>query len=235
MKRGSGDHLKLPTRTKPLVISVSKKKEDRQEKITHQHMFRLQSQMGIGSKQILAVGQTLRKAKCQIEPKFREALFERNRKLQPFFYEKKIDIQDSKGNVTPTSGVFCKNIPKLTNFIKSERGLANSSLIRISLDGGQQSFKVSVSIFDPNQKSHESCQFLDSGVKKIIILAIVPNCPESYINLKIILDEINLSALEVTHPELRILFFCAPFHTIYRVYRRTNLRAILSSKRSKGC
>lgn len=138
----------------------------------------------------------LREANCKIEPNFRDALFERNKQLQEYFYEKKILILDSSGQTLPIAGVFCNDVPKLINFVISTRNLSEDCLIRISFDGVQQSFKISASIFDPDQKS-KSKEYLNSGVKKIIILAVIPNCTENYANLKTILNEIKLDSLDV--------------------------------------
>ena len=189
----------MPTKTRPFTVSVSKyeKKANKENQVTHEDLFKLQTQMGTGSKKILQVTQTLLESHCKIEPNFRPALFERNRTLQDHFFEKKIDIINSSGTITPTARVFCKDIPKLINFVKNCRNLSDDCLTRISFDGGQSSFKISASIFDPNKEKKSGKFFLDSGVKKILIIALVPDCPENYANLQTILSEINLDSLDI--------------------------------------
>ena len=57
-----------------------------------------------------------------------------------------------------------------------ERGLDPlSSMVRVSIDGGQEFLKVIVNVFDKTNKNE---MYIDSGVKKCFILAIVENISE---------------------------------------------------------
>ena len=60
--------------------------------------------------------------------------------------------------------------------------------IWVGLDGGGGFLKICLSVFDV--KNLISCtsvvekKYLDSGVKKVQILAIAPDVPENYLNMK---------------------------------------------------
>jgi hypothetical protein len=86
--------------------------------------------------------------------------------------------------------VLCKDLPSLIERVIEERQLVDDDklLTRIGLDGGGGFMKVCLSIFNvTNPISADTSlgkKFKDSGVKKCLILAIVPGIQESYSNVK---------------------------------------------------
>ena len=86
--------------------------------------------------------------------------------------------------------IVCADINSLIEKIIEERDIADL-LIRIGLDGGGGFMKVCLSIFNLDEKAQESWstkrlgkRFQDSGVKKVIVLGIVPDIEENYVNIK---------------------------------------------------
>ena len=83
--------------------------------------------------------------------------------------------------------VVCKDLNALTDAILRKRGReeADSLLIKISIDGGGGFLKICQSIFDindllPKTNSAMSKKFLESGVKKVFIIRLVPDVNENY-------------------------------------------------------
>ena len=66
----------------------------------------------------------------------------------------------------------------------------DSVLIRIGIDGGGRFLKICLSIFDINDpfsnvQSGVSNKFKESGVKKIFLIAIVPNAMDKFMFAKL--------------------------------------------------
>ena len=69
------------------------------------------------------------------------------------------------------------------------RAEKDSLLLKVSIDGGSGFLKFCISIFDiddpsPNSKTSLAKKFLESGVKRILIIGIAPNVSEDYVNVK---------------------------------------------------
>ena len=67
--------------------------------------------------------------------------------------------------------------------------MPNSVLIKISIDGSGGFLKIWNSVFDiddpiPKISGALSKTFLESGVKKIFIIGLVPHVSEDYVNIK---------------------------------------------------
>ena len=85
--------------------------------------------------------------------------------------------------------VFIHDTSEFILSILMERGLDPlSSMVRVSIDGGQGFLKVIVNVFDKTNKNE---MYFDSGVK-CFILAIVENVSEDNGNLHKILSRLNL-------------------------------------------
>ena len=88
--------------------------------------------------------------------------------------------------------VLCKKLPELIDAIllKRQKEHKDSVLIRIGIDGGGGFLKICMSIFDMNnpfpsaQEGGIGKKFKESGVKKIFLLAVVPEVPENYVKVK---------------------------------------------------
>ena len=109
-------------------------------------------------------------------------------------------------------GVFCKDCDDLLKLVVRERGLnPHESDVHVGFDGGQGILKIGFTVTPKdsniyNSKGRSSYRegvaaksAKHSSVKKLIILAAVPNVPENYSNVKLILNELNMEALEFTY------------------------------------
>ena len=83
--------------------------------------------------------------------------------------------------------------------IKTREIDENNMIVRIGMDGGGGFMKVCLSVFDMRQEKKEQGRlknrFKDSGIKKLLILAIVPDIQENYINIKRIWLEAGLDKI----------------------------------------
>ena len=83
----------------------------------------------------------------------------------------------------------------MLDLVKS-RGLDPiSAFIRIPLDGGGSFFKV-INVFDC-EENNGSDLFLNSGVQRSQFLATVEDIPESYCNLRHIIEKLTLKDLVI--------------------------------------
>ena len=86
--------------------------------------------------------------------------------------------------------IVCSNLPALIDIILQKRQRdKNSVLIRISIDDGAGFLKLCLSIFDindPYSKSNSalSKKFLESGVKRVFIIGLVPDVSKHYVKVK---------------------------------------------------
>ena len=75
-------------------------------------------------------------------------------------------------------------------------------LVRIGLDGGGGFMKICLSVFDMNCAQNREYRkrlgekFKDSGVKKVMIIAIVPDIQENYVNVKRLWLEYGIDKLK---------------------------------------
>ena len=120
---------------------------------------------------------------------------EENRQLDSFFKLNKLvyRVEEKETKITknmefPTT--VCSDLPELIYMVlekcKRER---DSVLIKVSVDGGGGFLKICASIFEignstPRVSGALSKKFLESGVKKILIVGLVPDVSENYANVK---------------------------------------------------
>ena len=105
------------------------------------------------------------------------------------FFEEDNKVKQLPARKFSQHSVFTKDITKLTDEIIARRSLNHDDVfIRVGLDGGGGFLKICLSVFEINNLT--SCtsavekKYLDSGVKKVQIVAIAPDVPENYLNMK---------------------------------------------------
>ena len=93
--------------------------------------------------------------------------------------------------------------------------LPNEIDIKVGIDGGQGFLKCTASItYKPDERDQETPQkrikysegyekkgFKDSSVFKTLILAIVPHMDESYVNLRMLIEKLNIGSLDYSFSE----------------------------------
>ena len=122
--------------------------------------------------------------------------------------------------------VFCSDCNQITLDVITHRGLnPHNCDVHIGLDGGQGMLKVALTITDRLDvekqgratytevfkyfqnlanikiillKGMSPKQAKNSSVKKLLLLAVVPDAPENYFNVKAILTQLDIEVLEFT-------------------------------------
>ena len=96
--------------------------------------------------------------------------------------------------------VYSKDITSLIKKISDNRSKTPlDALIRVGRDGGGGFLKICLSVFDINEpiscSSALEKQYLDSGVKKVQVLAVATDVDENYFNMKILWLEARIDKL----------------------------------------
>ena len=120
------------------------------------------------------------------------------------------ELIDSDGrHIVEKVGVFCDDSSQFVLNVMAHRGLDPQSCdVHCGFDGGQGMLKLAVTITD-RQESEQSGRSLysqgvaakqakNSSVKKLFLLGVVPDVPETHYNVQTILSNLNLSAIEFT-------------------------------------
>lgn len=79
--------------------------------------------------------------------------------------------------------VYCTDVPKLIERVREGRSIGEENqLIKLGIDGGGGSFKITLTVMstDPAQHRGLKGEFKQGGVKRLLILALVPDLPEKY-------------------------------------------------------
>ena len=162
--------------------------------------------------EIVAKGIRIAKGRKSIEKDFIPKERQRKKCLADFFsvITMQIDVTDSKKNPRQERAVvYCNDVPGLLNFIKEKRGYHPNTeyFLKVGIDAGQGFLKISCTLekvmsddSSPGKKKKRSSysegmcpdQFMEGGVNKLIVLAMVENSKESYHNLKSMLALLQL-------------------------------------------
>ena len=109
----------------------------------------------------------------------------------------------------PKPIVFCNDIALLIQNICSKRDFTDAEdiTLKLGLDGGGGFFKVCLTISDSSKETTKH-SFLDTSVKRIIILALVPDIKETYGNVCQILNLLQIQSLELKYTYAMDLKLC---------------------------
>ena len=107
---------------------------------------------------------------------------------------------------------YCKDISGFTEYVKEERDIEGDIDIKIGIDGGGGSFKVTKNAIEKKQQNanaddlksppkkrtakHQKKRYKDSGVKKLFIICIVEGILETYDNVKTILNLVKIDKID---------------------------------------
>lgn len=134
------------------------------------------------------------------EPRLRSKIQAKSHEMDDFFSVSEIEFSHCNGDketIVKSSVVFCNKIKELVDFIK-ERRSENFVHLKIGVDGGRGSLKITLSIQSllPISEGLKKSSFKDSGVNKIIIIAIGFNVQENYRNIRSLFELLKLDELE---------------------------------------
>ena len=178
--------------------------------MSHQTFAEMQKSVGMSDRQVIGVAKVIREAKGKrsIESNLRDFLTDQGDSIQEFFEIKQaeFDVKNSNDKLMKPI-ILCKDVNAFVRHVLLSRGhLGKAVLKKIGADGGGDFFKVCLNlILDQDQKSPEkkkpagsSDRFKDSGVKKLLIIAIVQGIPETYRNVKVIMGFLDLQNFDFT-------------------------------------
>lgn len=164
----------------------------------------------------MTVGKILRSATKNrkiIEPGCRIGLEKINKSLKELFDVDVLAFTNSNNTIPEKQTVvFCNDINKLVITVKDKRGfdISNSIRLQIGIDGGGGFLKFCLTITETTDFFEEESTgpirekykngvaakiFKNTGVKKIIIIAIAPNVQENHFNISLIWNLLELNKL----------------------------------------
>ena len=167
--------------------------------------------MGLSNTQAKVLAQDLRVAtgsRKAVERGFKESLIKHSHSLDEYFKMLKISYlkvdKDTKVSENfEQCTVVCNDLPKFVDLVLQKRSLENSEslLVKVGIDGGGGFLKICLSVFDMDNlvsgnKVGLSKKFKDSGIKKVFLIATVPDVSENYINVKKLWMNLGLQNLD---------------------------------------
>ena len=166
--------------------------------MTHDAMNAMRLDAGLTQRQLYNVSKHMRRSLRQrgvVEPGLRNNMVQRNRTLDDIF---------AVCTSYDLPAVICTDVRTLIARTCAHRGLDadNISLLKIGIDVGRGSLKFSMSIVSgktpPRQKKRVTYNtklsdipmFRETGVKKLLLLALVPGATEKYVTVADILQRL---------------------------------------------
>ncbi len=178
--------------------------------LPHSALESIQVSENMSGRAVTRTAQTLRKEGARIEPNLGKALKQKNKTLEQYFdlhsmtFSKK---QEQGEHQKLTKDVVCTNdLQGLLEFIKQHRNV-NNVRTQIGMDGGGGFLKVCMNVINEDRSPTQSpvtkkptsqARFLDTGVKKLLIIGIVPNVQENYHNVKTLINACGATQFNFT-------------------------------------
>lgn len=90
--------------------------------------------------------------------------------------------------------MYCSDLEGLVDHVCTMRSLSlEDACAKVGIDGGGGFFKICLSLYEKEVTEKCDHRFLNTGVKKLLVLAICPDVKESYENVRDILMLLNLN------------------------------------------
>lgn len=186
------------THGKPLSVRIAPSYTPRQHTFTLKDLADIKSCLRLSQRQTICLSNKLRIASNNrniVESYLKPVLIDTNHQLDEFF--------TVKDNI-----VHCNDIASLIEYIEAQRKFSQFICYKIGLDSGCGSIKVTLNIFEnftntDIQKSKRAKysegifpQYKsDTGVHKLMILALAHDTTETYEHVKALLDAIDVPSL----------------------------------------
>ncbi|KAK6181780.1 hypothetical protein SNE40_009567 [Patella caerulea] len=153
------------------------------------------------------------KGRKVLEPGVMEKLRERDRELDEYYSTATLNMdsafKDETGKVT-RSVVYCNDLVGLVGHVMESRGVIGDHMIKIGIDCGGSFLKFCLNVVScegegagslPSKRAKYqdgafAKNFVDSGVKKLIIIAIVEHVKETYDNFTSVLELVELDKVD---------------------------------------
>ncbi|KAJ8685580.1 hypothetical protein QAD02_021373 [Eretmocerus hayati] len=221
-KKHESKEILLPQRRgKRLRVSVGQLKTKEVRQISSSDVSQVQTRFGLSSKKVNGISTAFRVAsrnRRMFEPNLMTKLDVSNHKLDEFFEVREDVFTRCVGKNTAIEKkkfVICKDIEGLFSHIQQLRGTKKVHK-KIGLDGGGGFMKICASLqsldedcttlAQPSRKRKRQTyeegiaaqDFRDSGVKKLLILAVVENAQENSENVRKLWKSLKLDELDFT-------------------------------------
>ena len=191
-----GTFFKLKTRGTPISIRVEAPnlKSNRSSKqLSLQTVMELQVSLELSDNATKKLCSTIRTGlnrRDSVEENIVQKLENLKEQLDEFYSVEQVEFISNQNEAIIRDLVYIKNPSDLILHIIKERGINPCvGFVRVSLDGGGDFLKVVVNIFEEQESENK---FMNSGVQKVLIIAIVEDIPEKYENLRLVLEKLSL-------------------------------------------
>ena len=138
----------------PLLVTIGQKRKPKQ--LTTEDLLKIRKKLCLSSVKtkelahMIRVGQNNRQA---VQSGLAEALVESNNRLEDLFTAEEIHVVNKKDEEELKTLVYCNDVSQLVIRLLQHRGLDQSTAdIKLGLDGGQGSLKVTLSIMDKDKR-----------------------------------------------------------------------------------
>ena len=178
-----------------LLKKDSEQKEPALSQMTEKEVINMIADFDLSDKKMMAILRRLKSlfGKKAFTPGIAEALIERKKQLTKYFKEEETTFFNNQGEEVKRRFVFTESLDILLDFIIQERDLTSDGVkVNVEMDSGQQRMLVVLQVGDGIEKTVK-----DTSTKRAIIIAFVDDIPETYENLSIIHNKLNIHL--ITH------------------------------------
>lgn len=198
------DHFTLSTGGKPLRVQIGKKPNPRT--LSSETLYTIKRKHDLSDSTIDSIAMECRKdlGRIGVEANSSKRVKEWSRALDEFYTVEKVEFTTMKKtfgvkNMEHTvlkDLVYVKDPESLIDHVCTSRGLElNKIIVRIGIDGGQGSLKVIMNVFDKDMSIY-SKDIKDTGVNKVLVLALVKDVSENHKNLQILFQKTKINDLK---------------------------------------
>ena len=200
------------------VGAKTKRKLDyKQEPINNEIFKQMQINEGLSDKSVRRIQTVVRESMghSSVQTGLREELSDDPKVLEKYFKTEMLPFEvrnEDSGETETVNKKICysKDLPGFKEFVKESRNYTNEPDLKVGIDGGGGSFKVTLNMTEKKQQTaddvksppkkrtakHIKKRHKDSGVKKLFIIAIVEGILETYDNVKSILKLLGLENID---------------------------------------
>ena len=205
--------MQLATRGAPLTVTIgsqannSAKGTSADRPVPAKEISRFQQAIGLSRNQTARAATFLRywMGSNAVEPGLERQLQLQDRTLENFFCVAHVDMKTGRETTQRRAVAYCTDPAGLIQRVLHQRQVSpNEALVKIGIDGGGGFMKVCLSVVPisenfseqpPRSRFARAVQFKDSGVKKLLLLALVEDVDECYENLQALLQLLDLQAV----------------------------------------
>ena len=168
--------------------------------VSHETLLKMQINQPLSNNALLGIAQAIREdcGRKSVQPGFQQMLPDCTKSVAPFFAAKTLEfeIREKKGEdyvMKLKTFVFCTDVKGFLDSVMEHRGKGVTNIL-LGSDGGQGSLKVTCNLVEEGGATR-SGKYLDSGVKKALVLFFCEGIPETYFNIKTLRMELKLNRL----------------------------------------